>query len=89
MMKGQTSRGGRIWTTIGGFTGLLAIVSIVIAYLQLRQADKASLSSDFTQRAIRKPDLWYHDGDHAVLMRSNLVCHDVHFDPIQPRMRPI
>ena len=41
------------------------------------------------QRAIRKPDLWYHDGDHAVLMRSNLVCHDVHFDPIQPIMRPI
>jgi len=33
--------------------------------------------------------LWYHDGDHAVLMRSNLVCHDVHFDPIQPIMRPI
>jgi hypothetical protein len=52
MMKGQTSRGGRIWTTIGGFTGLLAIVSIVIAYLQLRQADKASLSSDFTQASV-------------------------------------
>ncbi len=41
------------------------------------------------ERAIRKPDLWYHDSDHAVLMRSNLVCHDVHFDPIQPSMRPI
>jgi hypothetical protein len=41
------------------------------------------------ERAIRKPDLWYHDGDHAVLMRSNFVCHDVRFDPIQPRMRPI
>jgi len=41
------------------------------------------------KRAIRKPDLWYHDGDHAVLMRSNLVCHDVHVDPIQPSMRPI
>jgi len=25
--------------------------------------------------------LWHHDGDHAVLMRSNLVCHDVRFDP--------
>ena len=25
MMKGQTSRGGRIWTTIGGFTGLLVL----------------------------------------------------------------
>jgi hypothetical protein len=42
-----------------------------------------------SQRAIRKPDLWYHDGDHAVLMRSNFVCHDVRFDPIQPSMRPI
>ena len=42
-----------------------------------------------SKRAIRKPDLWYHDGDHAVLMRSNLICHDVHVDPIQPRMRPI
>jgi len=42
-----------------------------------------------SKRAIRKPDLWYHDGDHAVLMRSNLVCHDVHFDPIQRIMRPI
>ena len=41
------------------------------------------------QRAIRKPDLWYHDSDHAVLIRSNLVCHDVHFDPIQRIMRPI
>jgi len=41
------------------------------------------------ERAIRKPDLWYHDGDHAILMRSNLVCHDVHFDPIQRIMRPI
>ena len=38
-----------------------------------------------SQRAIRKPDLWYHDGDHAVLMRSNLVCHDVRFDPIQTK----
>ena len=45
-----------------------------------RQSDK---------RSIRKPDLWYHDGDHAVLMRSNLVCHDVRCDPLQPRMRPI
>ncbi len=43
----------------------------------------------FSKRAIRKPDLWYHDGDHAVLMRSTLVCHDVHVDPLQPRMRPI
>ena len=43
----------------------------------------------WNKRAIRKPDLWYHDGDHAVLMRSNLVCHDVHFDPIQRIMRPI
>ena len=42
-----------------------------------------------SQRAIRKPDLWYHDGDHAILLRSNLVCHDVHFDPIQRIMRPI
>ena len=42
-----------------------------------------------TERAIRKPDLWYHDSDHAVLIRSNLVCHDVHFDPIQRIMRPI
>ena len=41
------------------------------------------------KRAIRKPDLWYHDSDHAVLIRSNLVCHDVHFDPIQRIMRPI
>jgi len=41
------------------------------------------------ERAIRKPDVWYHDGDHAVLIRSNLVCHDVRFDPIQRRMRPI
>ena len=41
------------------------------------------------ERAIRKPYLWYHDGDHAVLMRSNFVCHDVRFDPIQPSMRPI
>ena len=41
------------------------------------------------ERAIRKPDLWYHDSDHAVLIRSNLVCHDVHFDPIQRIMRPI
>jgi hypothetical protein len=42
-----------------------------------------------SKREIRKPDLWYHDGDHAVLIRSNLICHDVHVDPIQPRMRPI
>jgi len=41
------------------------------------------------ERAIRKPDVWYHDDHHAVLMGSNLVCHDVRFDPIQPRMRPI
>ncbi len=41
------------------------------------------------KRAIRKPDVWYHDGDHAVLMRSTLVCHDVRCDPLQPRMRPI
>jgi hypothetical protein len=33
--------------------------------------------------------VWYHNGDHAVLMRSNRVCHDVHVDPIQPGMRPI
>jgi hypothetical protein len=44
---------------------------------------------DYPKRAIRKPDLWYHDSDHAVLIRSNLVCHDVHFDPIQRIMRPI
>jgi hypothetical protein len=45
--------------------------------------------NDSYERAIRKPDLWYHDSDHAVLIRSNLVCHDVHFDPIQRIMRPI
>ena len=43
----------------------------------------------YDKRAIRKPDLWYHDSDHAVLIRSNLVCHDVHVDPIQRIMRPI
>ena len=47
------------------------------------------LPTERSQRAIRKPDVWYHDGDHAVLMRSNRVCHDVHVDPIQPGMRPI
>jgi hypothetical protein len=44
-----------------------------------------SIRFNLCERAIRKPDLWYHDGDHAVLMRSNLVCHDVRFDPIQTK----
>ncbi len=35
------------------------------------------------RRAIRKPDAWYHAGDHVVLMRSNLVCHDVRVAPLQ------
>ena len=54
-----------------------------------RPPELAELEAQFYQRAIRKPDLWYHDSDHAVLIRSNLVCHDVHFDPIQRIMRPI
>jgi len=41
------------------------------------------------QRAIRNPDVWHHDNDHAVLMRSNRVCYDVHVDPGQPGMQPI
>ena len=56
--------------------------------LPFRRALAESLRS-YAERAIRKPDLWYHDSDHAVLIRSNLVCHDVHFDPIQRIMRPI
>ncbi len=53
--------------------------------LDLREHPESFLS----ERAIRKPDLWYHDGDYAVLIRSNLVCHDVRFDPIQRSMQPI
>ena len=61
----------------------------LIALSREQQIEAAKLDAAIAKRAIRKPDLWYHDGDHAVLMRSNLVCHDVHFDPIQRIMRPI
>ncbi len=74
-----------------------AMIALVIQSGQLADAMSSLGLKEFreteevlrSERAIRKPDLWYRDGDHAVLMRSNLVCHDVHFDPIQPRMRPI
>jgi type I restriction-modification system DNA methylase subunit len=55
--------------------------------IRTRNIQKSTIEA--FKRAIRKPDLWYHDSDHAVLIRSNLVCHDVHFDPIQRIMRPI
>jgi hypothetical protein len=64
-------------------------ISICMSLTSTFSSLPVSSIASITERAIRKPDLWYHDGDHAVLMRSNLVCHDVHVDPIQPRMRPI
>ena len=44
-----------------------------------------------SQRAIRNPNVWYHDGDHAVRirMRSMPGCHDVRCDPLQHMMRLI
>ena len=68
-------------------TGLDARTSLPhVRSLHVSAVDCAAISC---KRAIRNPDVWYHDGDHAVLMRSTLGCHDVRFDPLQPRMRPI
>lgn len=51
-MARQTGRGKRAWTAIGGLAGLLTIIGLIIAYLQLNQAERASDSSDTTQATV-------------------------------------
>jgi len=91
----QSRQGRSSWFSVLGsrFSVLGSWFSVLSSQFSVLSSQFSVPGSQFlvlsSQRAIRKPDLWYHDGDHAVLMRSNFVCHDVRFDPIQPSMRPI